>query len=133
SVPIVALKPLAVRAYAVVRPALFGPDPLSGQSVTGTLILSRWGKEVFRTGPTRAGGARLGTIELLRRELWDTELTYWLGGGGPGGAVAALTQFKRNCPLNFIVPAWYLRKGRMIATLVLHTESRATATEDIDF
>jgi len=133
SVPIVALKPMAVRVYAVVRPGLMGPNPLSGQRVTGALILSRWGKEVFRTGPTRAEGARLGTLELLRRDLWDTELTATFSSGGLAGGTAGLTLFKRNGPLNFIVPAWYLRKGHMNATVVLQADSGATVSQDIDF
>lgn len=133
SVPIVALKPMAVRVYAVVRPSLMGPDPLSDQRVTGSLILSRWGKEVFRTGPTRAEGARLGTVELLRRDLWDTEITGGFSMGGLKSDVAGLARFKRNSPLNFIVPPWYLRKGHMSATVVLQTDSGVIASKDIDF
>src|SRR4029450_217571 len=60
SVPIVALKSLVVRAYPYVTPGLFEGDTLSGKTVTGELVLFRWGKEVFRTGPTRPAGARVG-------------------------------------------------------------------------
>jgi hypothetical protein len=134
SVPIVALKPMAARVYAVVRRGVVGADALSGQRVTGSLVLTRSGKEIFRTGPTRADGARLGSSQMLRRELWDTEITAGFSSGGLGsGAAAGLVLLQRNAPLNFVVPAWYLRKGRMNATVLLQAESGATASRDIDF
>ena len=80
SVPIVALKPLVVRAYPYVTAGLFEGDTLTGKTVTGELVLFRWGKEVFRTGPTRAAGGA-SAAKRLDRTLWDNETTYHVTSG----------------------------------------------------
>ena len=114
SVPIVALKPLVVRAYPYVTPGLFEGDTLSGKTVTGELVLFRWGKEVFRTGPTRAAGSRVGPQTRLDRSLWDTEATYHVTSGK---LATELVTVAWNPPLNFIVPAWYVRAGQTAAVV----------------
>ena len=108
SIPLVALKPLVVRAYAYVQPGIAEPDTLTGARVTGELVLSVGDRVVYRTGPTRAAGARLGARNELSRELWDDELTAAFGGPGE----VALRLVHVNSSLNFIVPAWYCRTGR---------------------
>jgi hypothetical protein len=104
SIPLVALKPLVVRAYPYVQPGVAEPDTLTGARVTGELVLSVGDRVVYRTGPTRAAGARLGARNELSRELWDDELT--LAIGEPGGLALRLVHV--NSSLNFIVPAWLL-------------------------
>ncbi len=131
SVPIVALKPLVVRAYAFVQHGLFSPDALTGQRVTGTLTLRRWNQEVFSTGPTRAEGAQLGAAADLQRTMWDQELSW--SGGGSGGFAVDVRMHHINAPLNFLVPAWRLRAGQTTATVTLRTESGATASASVSF
>jgi len=114
SVPIVALKPLVVRADPYVTAGLFEGDTLSGKTVTGELVLFRWGKEVFRTGPTRSAGARVGPQKWLDRALWDKENTFHFTSGK--GAVELVT-VKWNPTLNFRVPAWYVRAGQTTAVV----------------
>ena len=104
SIPLVALKPLVVRAYPYVQPGIAEPDTLTGARVTGELVLSVGDRVIYSTGPTRAVGARLGARNDLSRELWDAELT--VSGGGPGEL--ALRLLHVNSSLNFIVPAWIL-------------------------
>ena len=134
SVPLVALKPMVVRAYPAVRPGVYGGDALTGQRVTGELVLSQGTREVYRTGPTRSEGVRVGAAEHVWRELWDEELTAFLG-AGPGGvfSAASLEALIRNPTLNFRVPAWYLRPGRMTATVRLHPASGYSAVRSEDF
>jgi hypothetical protein len=50
SVPLVALKKLVARVYPYVRAGLAWPDPLTGQRVTGELVLSIGHQVVYRTG-----------------------------------------------------------------------------------
>lgn len=135
SVPLVALKPLVVRAYPAVRRGVYGGDALTGQRVTGELVLSQWRREIYRSGPTRSDGARLGVAEHVWRELWDEELTAFLGGGPSGGfsGAVSLEALLRNPPLNFRVPAWVLRPGRMTATVRLSTASGYSAVRSEDF
>jgi hypothetical protein len=114
SVPLVALKPLVVRAYPYVARGLVGRDMLSGRRITGELSLTQWNKEVYATGPTRIAGARAGGEEELDRELWDQDFSF----SGGGTAIAAEIHHV-NAPLNFYVPAWYLRAGPMRATVRL--------------
>src|SRR5262249_61244452 len=105
SIPLVALKPLVVRAYPYVQPGIADSDTLTGARVTGELVLSVGDRVVYRTGPTRSAGARLGARNQLSRELWDDELTVPVS--GPGGLAMRLAHV--NSSLNFIVPAWYCR------------------------
>ena len=130
SVPIVALKPLVVRAYPYVTAGLFDGDTLSGKTVTGELVLFRWGKEVFRTGPTRSTGARVGSESRLDRTLWDKETTIQFASGKLG---IELVSIMWNPTLNFMVPAWYLRSGPTSAVVRLWLTSGeggvATASE----
>src|SRR6187455_1987432 len=116
SVPIVALKPLVVRAYPYVTPGLLEGDTLSDKIVTGELVLFRWGKEVYRSGPTRATGARVGPVARLDRELWDREFTIPVKSGNLS---VALEMIRFNPTVNFIVPAWYLRSGQTTVTVRL--------------
>jgi hypothetical protein len=116
SVPIVALKPLVVRAYPYVTPGLLEGDTLSGKTVTGELVLFRWGKEVYRSGPTRATGARVGPVARLDRELWDRELTIPVKSSNLS---VELEMIRFNPTVNFIVPAWYLRSGQTTVTVRL--------------
>ena len=109
SVPLVALKTLVARVYPYVRPGVAAPDALSGSRITGELVLSVGDRVVYRTGPTRASGARVGSQADLDRTLWDEEVTgsVPVGSGGP-----AIRLMHRNPSLNFLVPAWYCRRGR---------------------
>jgi hypothetical protein len=137
SVPLVALKPMVVRVYPVVERGLLGGDALTGERVTGELVLSQWGREVYRTGPTRTDGARVGARRDLRRERWDSEDEGFFFGSvtGPGGVsmpAGPLARFTRNAPLNFRVPAWYLRKGPATVTVRLHSASGTAATRSED-
>ncbi|MPR13052.1 hypothetical protein [Microvirga tunisiensis] len=113
AVPLVALKPMVVRAYPYVARGLFGDDGLSGRHVTGELILSRTNGDVaYRTGPTRPSGTRVGPERRLDRTLWDQEITFY---GGLGELNAEPVFW--NAPLNFHVPGWYLRRGHMVVTV----------------
>ncbi len=109
SVPLVALKALVARVYPYVRSGLAWPDALTGERVTGELVLSTGQQVVYRTGPTRPDGVRVGPLNELSRILWDQELTAALP--GPGGLAIELTHL--NPSLNFRVPAYYCRRGRM--------------------
>jgi hypothetical protein len=136
AVPLVAYKTMVARVYPFVRRATFGADTLTGQRVTGTLTLSVGDRVLYETGPTRTIGARLGPSARIDRGLWDSDLT--LPGGGPG--VAMLTSVPVNSPLNFLVPAYYCRVGRIYATVRLWpvadgpTSSRTvTRTEYLQF
>jgi hypothetical protein len=115
SIPLVALKPLVVRAYPYVQPGIAEPDTLTGARVTGELVLSVGNRVVYRTGPTRAAGGRLGARNELSRDLWDDELTAAFGGPGE----LALRVLHVNSSLNFIVPAWYCRTGRFYLSVRL--------------
>lgn len=116
SVPIVALKPLVVRAYPYVTPGMLEGDTLSGKTVTGELILYRGNKEVYRTGPTRPAGSRVGPAKQLDRTLWDTETTVYFSTGGLG---SKLEMVSWNPTLNFVVPAWFVRAGNATAVVRL--------------
>lgn len=118
AVPLVAWKTLVVRAYPSVRRGRFGADTLTDRPVSGELVLSVGDRVLYRTGPTRSGGARIGAPASLSRTLWDREFTVFDTGGlaglaGLGGARA----IRVNSPLNFVVPAYYCRPGRIHATL----------------
>jgi len=117
SVPLVALKDLVARAYPYVSAGTFEPAP-AGLRVTGELVLSRGNNVVYRTGPTRADGAPLGSRTELDRGLWDGEELHLLVPGGPGIS-GSLRHIVANPPLNFRVPGWYCRPGRMTATVRL--------------
>ena len=115
SVPLVAYKPMVVRVYPYVVRGIFGPDSLTGSRVTGELVLSIGDKVVYRTGPTRREGARVGPATALSRTLWDSEITAFGGGVGP---VAELgPPLVINSPLNFAVPAYYAKRGRLHASV----------------
>ena len=109
AVPLVALKTLVARVYPSVRPGLAWPDVLTNERVTGELILSVGNHVVYRTGPTRADGVRVGPVSQLSRNLWDQELIN--SSLGPGGLATGLSYI--NGPLNFMVPAYYCRRGQM--------------------
>ncbi|MBR0657049.1 hypothetical protein [Plastoroseomonas arctica] len=119
AIPMVALKPMLVRAYPHAIAGLLTGDTLSGQQVTGELVLSRWGKEVYRTAPTRPGGARLGRLPELDRTLWDKENDLWVTSRDG----LSLTHIRGNAPLNFFVPAWYLRAAPTVVTVRLWVAS----------
>ncbi len=112
SVPIVALKPLVVRAYPYVTAGVLQGDALSGKTVTGELVLFRGNKEVYRTSPTRVAGARVGPESRLDRDLWDQETTLYVNSGKLG---IQLTTVEWNPTLNFVVPAYYVRAGHTTA------------------
>ncbi len=116
SVPIIALKPLIVRAYPYVTTGLLGGDPLSGKTVIGELVLFRGGKEVYRTGPTRAAGSRVGSQSRLDRALWDKETNLIATSGKLG---IELVSIQGNPTLNFNVPAWNVRAGQTTAIVTL--------------
>ncbi len=127
SVPLVALKSLVARVYPYVRPGLASPDALTGARVTGELVLSVGNNVVYRTGPTRALGVRVGPQSDLSRTLWDEELTAALP--GPGGIAVRLTHL--NCALNFRIPAYYCRRGRMhVAVRIWRLGADGAATAD---
>lgn len=107
SVPLVALKTLVARVYPVAHAGLFS-DSLTGSRVTGELILAHGDRVVYRTGPTRAEGARVGPQQSLDRTLWDEDFS----GLVPSSSLAALRRFVLNSSLNFIVPAYYCRGSR---------------------
>ncbi len=137
AVPLVAYKTLVARVYPVVRRAVLGNDALIGQRVTGELTLSIGDRVVFRTGPTRIDGARLGSSAQIDRGSWDREYTI-SGGGGPSVSLQAMILV--NCPLNFIVPAYFCRVGRIHATVRLWpvadgpmTSLSASRTEYLQF
>jgi hypothetical protein len=110
SVPLVALKALTLRVYPYIISGLRLGGGLEGARVTGEVVLSVGERVVYRTGPTRPG-ARIGPLENLDRELWDTELM--VPGGGDRFSLGLV---ELNPPLNFLIPAWYCRAGRAVVT-----------------
>ena len=140
SVPLVALKDLIVRAYPYYHVGILQQAP-APMRVTGQLVLSRGNRTVYQTGPTRSDGAPLGDRRQLDRELWDgQELDILLPGGGGDSIAASLHRLVANPPLNFRVPAWYCRAGRVRVTVRLWTvpsavtgRGAAVASETADF
>lgn len=125
-VPLVALKTLVARAYPVVTAPFLQADQLTGQRVTGELVVSVNGRVVYRTGPTRSDGARIGRQQWIDRTLWDQDYTYPVG-GGPFSVSNRMVSV--NSPLNFVVPAYYCRPGRAdIAVRVWTLGETASAT-----
>ena len=116
SIPLSALKTLAVRVYPAVRPGLASPDALTGDRITGEILLSVGDNVVYRTGPTRPAGVRVGAVADLSRELWDQEITATLPGRN---GLASVQLIRVNCSINFLVPAWYCRRGRFYLTVRL--------------
>ena len=141
AVPLVAYKTMVARVYPSVRRGMLGGDTLTGQRVTGTLTLSIGNRTIYETGPTRTDGARLGAATRIDRGLWDSEITLTGGFGSAGGAIAThLETIFVNCPLNFVVPAYYCRIGRIYATVRLWpvedgpmSSASATATQYLQF
>lgn len=115
AVPLVAYKTMVARVYPFVRRGMLAADTLTGQRVTGELTLSIGNRAIYKTGPTRVDGARLGSTSNLDRGLWDRDYTF--SGGGPSQAMEA--PIVVNCPLNFVVPAYYCKPGRIHATVRL--------------
>jgi hypothetical protein len=130
AVPLVAYKTMVVRAFPFVRRGALGGDTLTGQRVTGELTLSIGNRVLYHTGPTRTDGARLGPASSIDRGNWDREFTL-IGGGGSSLSVEHSTIV--NSTLNFVVPAYYCRLGRIYATVRLwpvadgSTSARATS------
>ena len=62
AVPLVALKPLVVRVYPFAQPGLLSPDALTGQRITGELVLThgQQGDLPDRTDARRRRAARPG-------------------------------------------------------------------------
>ncbi|HVN11678.1 MAG TPA: hypothetical protein VMT69_06275 [Kineosporiaceae bacterium] len=114
-VPLVALKDTVVRVSPVVVRGVLGADPLSGVRVTGELVVTRGNRIVYRTGPTRADGVRVGRRRQLDAALWDQELIVPDGPVGPGPAAVSTSLLQVNCPLNFMVPAYFCRPGMSMA------------------
>jgi hypothetical protein len=135
AVPLVAYKTMVARVYPYVRRGMFGTDTLTGQRVTGSLTLSIGNRVIYETGPTRAVGARLGPVANIDRGLWDQEFTL---SGGKGVSIAPSVFV--NSPLNFVVPAYYCRLGRIYVTIRLWpvadgtmSSHTATTTQYIQF
>jgi hypothetical protein len=126
AVPLVALKTLVARVYPYVRPGLLAGDAGSGR-VSGELVLSIGNRVVYRTGPTRADGARIGPSNRLGRTLWDEEATTFGSSSGPYGIVQ---RFELNPSLNFVVPAWYCRRGRAHIAVRIWRVADGVATAD---
>lgn len=118
AVPLVAWKTLVVRAYPSVRRGRFGTDTLTDRQVSGELVLSVGDRVLYRAAPTRSG-ARLGAATHLSRTLWDREITVYDSGVGGLGGLGGTKAIRVNCPLNFIVPAYFCRPGRIHASLHL--------------
>lgn len=116
AVPLVAYKTMVVRTYPFVRRGMLGGDTLTGQRVTGQLTLSIGDHVIYQTGPTRAEGVRLGSTSNIDRGAWDREFTLF-GGGGPSLSIER--SIVVNSTLNFVVPAYYCRLGRVYATVRL--------------
>jgi hypothetical protein len=114
SVPLVAYKPMVARAYPQVQRGIFGGDSLTGSRVTGELILSIGHRVVYRTGPTRWDGVRVGDPNHVSRTMWDGEITAF---GGGGGGILDATPLIINSPLNFEVPAYWCKRGRVHASV----------------
>lgn len=137
AVPLVAYKTMVARVYPFVRRGPLGSDSLTGQRVTGELTLSIGNRVIFRTGPTRAEGARVGAVARIDRASWDQEFTF-SGSSGPTTTIQPMVVV--NCPLNFVVPAYYCRIGRIYAEVRLWSVAdgpmssmRASATEYLQF
>lgn len=113
-VQLVAYKTMVGRGYPVVQRATLGADTLTGHRVTGELTLSIGDRVIFRAEPTRGDGARLGSSANIDRGSWEREFT--LPGSRNG---AFITSVPVNCPLNFMIPAYYCRPGRIYATVRL--------------
>lgn len=118
SVPLVALKSLVARALPVVSPGILS-DNLTGARVSGELTLSVGNRVVYRTGPTRPTGARVGPRSSLDRSLWDEELTFSVPSKLGSGVAANLMLETLNPPLNFIVPGYYCRKGGAVVSVTV--------------
>lgn len=117
SVSLVAYKTLVVRMYPTVRRGQLGGDDLTNTYVTGELTLSTGNRILYQTSPSRVSGARLGPTSRIDRTLWDREITVF--GTGVGGVLGERGSVFVNCPLNFIVPAYYCRVGRTYVTVRL--------------
>ena len=137
AVPLVAYKTMVARVYPIVRRGPLGGDSLTGQRVTGELTLSIGNRVIFRTGPTRVEGARVGAVARLDRTSWDQEFTF-SGSHGPTTTLQPMVVV--NCPLNFVVPAYYCRVGRIYAEVRLWpvadgpmSSMRTSATEYLQF
>ncbi|MCC7341745.1 MAG: hypothetical protein IT170_11725 [Bryobacterales bacterium] len=113
-VPLVAYKTLVTRVYPSVQPGLLG-DTLTGKRVTGQLTLSIGDRVIYQTGPTRSIGARVGPAAKIDRSAWDQELTVSL----PGRNSVALKPLIANCTLNFLIPAYFCKPGRIYASVIL--------------
>jgi hypothetical protein len=131
SVPLVALKQLVARVYPAVRAGLIG-DQLSGSRVSGELTVSVGDRVLYRTGPTRAIGARVGPQRSLDSTLWDQELTFPVSSGGSGLSEQVRWE-TLNASLNFVVPAYYCRRGGAVVSVriwvLLPGGSRGTGTD----
>ncbi|HMF63381.1 MAG TPA: hypothetical protein VK608_04770 [Edaphobacter sp.] len=83
------------------------------------MTLSIGDRVVYTTGPTRSSGARIGSVAKIDRTLWDREFTLLGGGGGHGLGELIGERIEVNCPLNFVVPAYFCKLGRIYATVRL--------------
>ena len=92
SIPLVALKPLVVRAYAYVQPGIAEPDTLTGARVTGELVLSVGDRVVYRTGPTRAGA---GIAVSVTRRYERLAVRHFVSGQWHAQALAAIAENER--------------------------------------
>jgi hypothetical protein len=137
AVPLVALKTLVVRVYPYVRPG-FGMTATSSSTerVTGELVVSNGSQVIYRTGPTRAAGVPAGRQVDLDRTQWDTEFSALI----PTSNMGALELVQFNPSLNFIVPAWYCRRGRVTVAVRIWPIAQgpaaslsATASQSADF
>jgi hypothetical protein len=127
-VPLVALKALVARAYPTVSPGLLSADPITGQRVTGELVLSVGSRVVYRTGPTASNGVRVGRERDLDRRTWDTESAVLSRSGWP--------LRHQNTPLNFIVPAYLCSSGGAqveVRVWTLDDTARASWSERVWF
>ena len=113
SIPLVAYKPMIVRVYPGVRRQQLGADTLSGRTVTGELVMSIGDRVIHRTEPNRRAGYRVGDSSDIDRTLWDEEMTIPMS----SGRFDALHLVMVNCPLNFVVPAYSCRPGRIYVSL----------------
>ncbi len=128
SVPLVARKRLVVRAHPYVAGTLEWPDRLWGERVTGELVLSIGDDVVYRRGPTRAAGVRVGRSGELDPTLWDREVTAVMPGPDP----LSVEPRYLNPPLSFTVPAARVRPGRVhVAVRVWRASAgRAAGADD---
>ena len=117
SLPLVPYKTLVARVYPMVRRGQFGGDNLTGGSITGELTLSIGDRVIYRAGPTsaRRRAARTGG-ENRPQPLGSRDH----GCSIPASASSVgVDPIEINCPLNFVVPAYYCRLGRIYATVRL--------------